>query len=86
MERSDSRLSLVRSFFSLDLSSRLALAVSAAGDGRVSVLPNGIFFTRHALRPRQANQRLTFGGTDRVEFRPTNIVLTCISLFRGWIA
>src|SRR5215472_4502780 len=69
MERSDSRHSFGRSFLSLDRPSRLALAVSAAGDCRASALPNGVLFTRHALRPRQVGQRLTTDGSVRIEFR-----------------
>jgi hypothetical protein len=77
MKQSDSRLSFGWSFLSLDLPTRLALVFSAAGDCRVSMVPNGAFFTRHALRPRQAGLRLTFGGAGRVEFGWQNSVLTC---------
>jgi len=51
MKRSDSRRPLSRSSLSLDLPSRLALVVSAAGEHRVSLVPNGPFFACHALRP-----------------------------------
>lgn len=77
MKRSDSRLSFGWSFLSLDWPSRLALVISAAGNCRASMVPNGPFFTRHALRPRQAGPRLTFIGAGRVEFRWQNSVLTC---------
>src|ERR1051325_1903998 len=45
MKRSDSRHSFGPSFLSLDFPTRLALIVSAAGDCRASVLPNGVLFT-----------------------------------------
>jgi len=77
MKRSDSRLSLSLPFLSLGLPSRLALVVSAAGDCRVSLVPNGPFFTRHALRPRQARRRLTYRGAASLEFHRQNSVLTC---------
>ena len=68
MSRSDSR-SARRHFLSLRHPSCLALAVSAAGTLRVSLVPNDPFFTRHALRPRQVRRCLTHCGTDSVEFR-----------------
>src|ERR1051326_2148297 len=68
MKRSDSRLSFSQPFLSLGWPSRLALVVSAAGDYRGSMVPNGPFFTRHALRTREGFQRLTWDSAGRLEF------------------
>ena len=65
---SESRLLLGRSFLSLARSSRLALAVRAAG-ARASQVPGCSFLTCHALRPRQAEPVLTCNGLARVGFR-----------------
>ena len=78
MKRSDSRRPLSGSSLSLDLPSRLALVVSAAGEHRVSLVPNGPFFACHALRPRQTPRCLTFDGTSDFGFRRQNILPACI--------
>ena len=78
MKRSDSRRPLSRSSLSLDLPSRLALVVSAAGEHRVSLVPNGPFFACHALRPRQTPRGLTFDGFSDFGFRRQNVLPACI--------
>ena len=50
---------------------RLALVVSAAGPGRVSLVPGCGCDACHALRPRQTFQSLTDYSSVRVGFRPS---------------
>ena len=86
MKRSDSQSCLGLSFLSLDTPTRLALVVSAAGQLWVSLVPSSSFFTRHALRPRQASARLTLVGAHGVGCHIQNGVPTCGYWFRGCIA
>jgi hypothetical protein len=69
MGPSDSQLTLAPHFLSLQRSSRLALAISAAGVSRASQVPDCSFLTCHALRPRQAKRSLTGSGLARIGFR-----------------
>ena len=63
MSRSDSR-NARRRCLSLRRPSCLALVVSAAGTLRASSVPCVCFGARHALRPRQALNALTFPGVS----------------------
>ena len=71
MDESDSLSDFGSFFWSLNSPTRLALVVSAAGPGRVSLVPGCCCDACHALRPRQTFQSLTDYSSVRVGFRPS---------------
>ena len=71
MDESDSLPDFGTFFLSLNSPTRLALVVSAAGPGRVSLVPDCCCGACHALRPRQTFQSLTDYSSVRVGFRPS---------------
>ncbi|MEI6786441.1 MAG: hypothetical protein WCQ21_36655, partial [Verrucomicrobiota bacterium] len=66
MDESDSLPDFGTFFLSLNSPTRLALVVSAAGPGRVSLVPDCCCGACHALRPRQTFQSLTDYSSVRV--------------------
>ena len=82
MGQSDSRSARYR-FLSLRHPSCLALVVSAAGTLRASSVSCVCLSTRHALRPRQAFESLTFNGSLSIGFGLFDTIPAGIYFFRG---